>query len=129
MDPISDMFTQIRNALAVKKPLVSVPLSNFKQEIVQLLIDQGYLKGMSRAGHGVKKFLKIDLKYEADGEPAIREIKKISKQGQRIYLPKDKIKPVKSGLGHLIVSTSQGLMIDVEAKKKGLGGEIIGEIF
>lgn len=129
MDPISDMLTQIRNALAVKKPLISVPLSNFKYEIVQALINNGYLKGVSRAGRGVKKFLKIELKYNANGEPAISEIKKISKPGQRIYLTKSKIRPVKSGLGHLIISTSHGLMTDKEAKRKSLGGEVICEVF
>jgi len=129
MDPISDMLTQIRNALAVKKPLISVPFSNFKYEIAELLVNNGYLKSISRAGRGIKKFLKIELKYDDSGDAAIREIRKVSKPSQRIYLTKDKIKPIKSGLGHLIISTPKGLMIDSEAKKKGLGGEVICEIF
>jgi len=76
-----------------------------------------------------KKYLKIELKYNEDGGPVIKQIKKTSKPGQRIYASKHEIKPVKSGLGCLIISTSQGLMSNKEAKKKGLGGEIICELF
>lgn len=129
MDPIADLLSQIKNALAVKKPLISAPFSNFKEAIIQLLIKLGYLKSVSRVGRGPKKFLKVELRYDENGEPLIKEIKKISKPGQRIYFSKKEIKPVKSGFGHLIVSTPEGLMTDKEARKKGLGGEVIFEIF
>mgnify|MGYP003828669987 FL=1 len=129
MDPISSMITQIRNALAVKKPFISIPASNFKYDLASLLADLGYLRSVSRVGRGVKKYLKIELKYNNNGESVLRQIKKISKPGQRIYLPSHEIKSVKSGLGCLIVSTSSGLMTNKEAKKKGLGGEIICEVF
>ncbi len=129
MDTIADLLTQIRNALAVKKPLISVPHSNFKQNLAELLSRRGYLGKIEKTGRGVKKNIKIELNYDENGSPRIVEIKKISKPGQRIYSNTSGIKPVKSGLGHRIISTSSGLMFDFEARKKGLGGEVICEIF
>lgn len=129
MDPISSMITQIRNALAVKKPFISIPASNFKYELACALVDLGYLRSVNRVGRGIKKYLKIELKYDNNSESVLKQIKKISKPGQRIYLPKHKIKSVKSGLGCLIISTSSGLMTNKEARKKSLGGEIICEVF
>jgi small subunit ribosomal protein S8 len=129
MDPISSMIAQIKNALAVKKPFISIPASNFKYEVAYILVDLGYLRSVAKVGRGVKKYLKIELKYDSNGDSVLKQIKKISKPGQRIYLPKHKIKAVKSGLGCLVVSTSGGLMTNKEARKKGLGGEIICEVF
>jgi small subunit ribosomal protein S8 len=129
MDPISSMIAQIKNALAVKKSFISIPASNFKYEVAYILVDLGYLRSVAKVGRGVKKYLKIELKYDSNGDSVLKQIKKISKPGQRIYLPKHKIKAVKSGLGCLVVSTSGGLMTNKEARKKGLGGEIICEVF
>ncbi len=129
MDPISSMIAQIKNALAVKKPFISIPASNFKYDVASLLADLGYLRSVNRVGRGMKKYLKIELKYDSNGDSVLKQIKKISKPGQRIYLPKHKIKAVKSGLGCLIISTSSGLMTNKEARKKSLGGEIICEVF
>lgn len=129
MDPISSMIAQIKNALAVKKPFISISASNFKYEVAYILVDLGYLRSVAKVGRGIKKYLKIELKYDSNGDSVLKQIKKVSKPGQRIYLPKHKIKSVKSGLGCLIISTSGGLMTNKEARKKGLGGEIICEVF
>ena len=129
MDLISSMLTEIRNALAVKKPFISINASNFKYEVANTLVGLGYLRSVNKVGRGVKKYLKIELKYDNNGDPIIKQIKKISKPGQRIYSSKYKLKSVKSGMGYAIISTSQGLMSNKEAKKKGLGGEVICEVF
>lgn len=129
MDPISDMLTQIRNGLAAQKPLISVPASNIKYEVARILVENKYLKSVNKVGRGAKKFLKIELKYGESGVPAITELKRISKLGQRIYSGSKDIKPFKSGQGHYVISTSSGVMIDFEARKKGLGGEVICRVF
>ncbi len=129
MDSISLMLTQIRNALAVKKPFISITASNFKYEVANTLVSLGYLRSVNKVGRGVKKYLKIELKYDSNGDPVIKQLKKISKPGQRIYSSKYEIKPVKSGMGHAIISTSHGLMSNKEARKKSLGGEVICEVF
>lgn len=123
------MITQIRNGLAAKKPLISVTASNLKYNVANLLVENGYLKSINKVGRGPKKFLKIELKYDEFGNSIITEIKRISKPGQRIYSPSDKFKSVKSGAGRLLISTSQGLMFDFEAKQKSLGGEVICRVF
>lgn len=128
-DPIADMLTQIRNALAVKKPLISIPHSNFKHNLAELLSKGGYVGSVVKVGKSPIKYLKIELKYDENSKPVVEELKKVSKPGQRIYLPKSKIKSVKSGMGRLVVSTSKGLMFDSDARKEGLGGEIICEVF
>lgn len=129
MDPISDMLTQIRNGLAAQKPLISVGASNIKYEIARLLVENKYLKSVNKVGRGAKKFLKIELRYDEHGIPAITEIQKVSKLGQRIYSHSRDIKAFKSGQGHYIISTSNGVMFDLEARKKGLGGEVICRVF
>lgn len=98
-------------------------------EIARILLENGYLENVKIFSRGPKKFLKIELKYDEKGRPVIQELKKISKPGCRIYIKNKDIKPIKSGLGFLIISTPQGLMTSLEAKKKGLGGEVICEVF
>jgi small subunit ribosomal protein S8 len=128
IDPISDMLNRIRNAQAVFQPTVSVPLSKIKLEICQILAKEGFIEAFEKKGRKNKKFIQITLKY--DGKiPAISGLKRISKPGQRIYLPHKKIKRVKGGYGIAIISTSKGLMTDKEARKQKLGGEVICEIW
>ncbi len=128
MDPISDMLTSIRNAMAVGHPTVNIPFSNLKYEIAKILEKEGFVKKAEKKGRRVKKNIEITLKY--DGKvPAISDLKRISKSGQRIYLPYKKIKRVKEGLGIAIISTSKGLMTDKEARKQKLGGEVICEVW
>lgn len=127
-DPISDMLCAIRNAQAVKHPTVSIPFSNLKYEIAKILEKNGLVEKIVKIGRKTKRFIEITLKYE-ENLPVISGLKRISKPGQRIYLPAKKIKKVKGGYGIAIISTSKGLMTDKEAKKQKLGGEIICEIW
>ncbi len=127
-DPIADMLTRIRNAQAVSKPEVSVPFSKIKYQILKILEKENFVEKIEKKGRGIKKKIRIVLKYDHK-LPVISGLKRISKPGQRIYLPAKKIKSVRGGFGIAIVSTSQGLMTDKEARKKKLGGEIICEIW
>lgn len=128
MDPIADILTIMRNALSVRKEKVSIPFSKLKFQIAKILQENGFIAAVERKGRKVKKVIEITLKYD-DGEPAISGLKRISKPGQRIYLPAKKIKKVKGGFGIAIISTSRGLMTDKEARKRKLGGEVICEIW
>ncbi len=128
MDPIADMLTSIRNAQAVLQKTVNVPFSRLKFGIAKILEREGFIEKAERRGRGVKKVIEIRLKYE-DKKPAISGIRRISKQGQRIYLAANEIHPVRSGYGILIISTSKGLMTDKEARKLKIGGEAICEVW
>jgi len=127
-DPVSDMLTIIRNAQAVHRSTVDIPFSKLKYEIAKTLEKEKFITGVEKKGRKIKKIIEITLKY-IDKIPAISGLKKISKPGQRIYLPARKIKRVKGGYGIAIISTSKGLMIDKEARKEKLGGEVICEVW
>lgn len=134
-DPIAQMLTSIRNALAVKKEVVVVPFSKIKFEIAKILEREKFIERVEKKKRKIKKgkakpkpVLEIFLKYEKE-MPAISGIRRISKPGQRIYLPYREIKKVKGGYGISIISTSKGLMTDKEAKRKKIGGEIICEVW
>ena len=124
-DPISDMLTRIRNAGSAGHKMVTIPLSDLKFEIAKILKIEGYLEDFKKSGKGSQKVLEINLKYPA----AISEIKRVSRPGQRFYVKADKIKQFKSGYGVSIISTPKGLMTNKEAKKSGLGGEVLLEIW
>ena len=128
MDPISNMFTKIRNAIAVKKETVEIPFSYIKYEIAKILKENGFVKEVDKRGRGTKKVIKVVLNYKEE-EPAISGIKRISRPGQRIYKGTREIRPVKSGYGLAIISTPKGLMTDKQAKKAKVGGEIICEVW
>ena len=125
VDPISDMLTRIRNAQKAEHKSVIMPLSKIKLEIAKILKKEGYIEELKKSDKKEKKLLEIDLKYPV----AINEIKRISKPGQRVYIKADKIKPVKNGYGISIISTPKGLMTGKEAKKAGLGGEALLDIW
>ncbi len=127
-DSISNMLTSIRNAQAVLHPTVEIPFSNLKYEIAKILQKQGFVGQIEKKGKKTKIFIEITLKY-VDKVPLISGLKRISKPGQRIYISAQKIKKIKAGYGMSIISTSQGLMTDKEAKKNKLGGEVICEIW
>ena len=124
-DPIADLLTRIRNANAVKHEVVEVPSSNVKKAIANILLQEGYIKELEEYNDGVVPMLWISLKYGADKERVITGIKRISKPGLRVYCKKDEIPKVLSGLGIAIISTSTGLLVDREARKAGLGGEVL----
>ncbi|MFA6410540.1 MAG: 30S ribosomal protein S8 [Candidatus Buchananbacteria bacterium] len=129
-DPIADMLTRVRNALAVRKPEVVLPFSKIKMAIAEILKQHGYVKQVEKIENPGTKFneIRIVLKYNGK-EPAIENLKRISKPGRRVYVSKDKLPVVLNSLGIAIVSTPQGLMTNKEAKKKNLGGELICEIY
>lgn len=128
MDAIADMLTSIRNAQAVHKEIVRVPFSKIKLEIAKVLEREGFTNKTERKGRKTKKLIEITLKYEGK-EPAISGLKKVSKPGQRIYIGAQEIRPVRSGYGISIVSTSKGLMSGKEARRQNLGGEIMCKIW
>jgi len=128
MDPVSNMLTSIRNALAVKHSAVSIPFSNLKYEIAKILEKNGFVAKVEKKGKKIKKLLEITLKYDKEA-PAISGLKRISKLSQRVYKGAKEMKPVKGGYGIAIISTSKGLMTDKETRKKKLGGEVIAEIW
>jgi small subunit ribosomal protein S8 len=135
-DPIADMLTRIRNALAVGKDEVVLPMSKIKFNIAKLLEREGWIvkaeviKGGLQTKRGSRfDQLRIVLKYDKAGKPAIRALKRVSKPGLRVYVTKDKIPYVLQGYGIAIISTSQGLLTNKEAKKRGIGGEVLCEIW
>lgn len=123
-DPIADMLTRIRNALAAGKTDVSMPQSKQKQAIAQLLKDEGYIADFASTEQDGKPTLTVTLKYY-EGKPVIEKIKRVSRPGLRIYKGKDQLPNVMGGLGIAIVSTSVGLMTDRAARKAGHGGEVL----
>ena len=127
-DPIADMLTRIRNVLMVGKPEVVVPYSKIKEQIANVLHREGYILSFRVDGNDYKKNIVMQLKY-VDGKPAISSLKRVSKSGRRVYAGKEDIPVVLDGLGITIISTSQGLMTGYESYKKGVGGEVLCEIY
>lgn len=128
VDPISDVLTRIRNAQTVLRKTVVFPFSKFKFNLVKIFEKEGLIDKVTIQGKKIKKTINIELKYNKN-EPVLSGIKRISKQGKRIYIKKNELRPIRQGYGFTIISTSQGLMTNKEAKKKGLGGEVICEIY
>ncbi len=127
-DPISDMLTRIRNAALAKKAEAVLPYSKFKKALADVLVREGFIGGVKELV-GEHKMMEVKLKYSEGGDSVISGIKRISKPGQRIYLPCEKIPRTNSGLGITVISTSQGLITDKEARKQKVGGEIICQVW
>lgn len=127
-DPITDMLNRIKNAQAVDHKTVEVPYSKIKFEIAKLLKKEGLIDGMEKYGRTIQKTIKIELKHE-NRNPAIAGARRLSKPGQRLYYAHSDIPHVRYGKGIVIVSTSQGLMTDREARRKKIGGELLFEIW
>lgn len=127
-DPIADMLTRIRNALQQKHESVSMPASKEKQVIAKILKDEGFITDYSVEGD-VKKTLTITLKYAEDNKRVISGLRRISKPGLRVYAKVDNLPRVLNGLGIAIISTSNGMMTDRDAKKNHLGGEVIAYVW
>lgn len=126
-DPISDMLTRIRNALAAKKPEVLIPFSKIKMTMAEILVKSGYILKAEKEENDWGQ-INIELKYIND-KPAIESLKRISTPGRRLYVAKDQLPKVRNDLGIAIISTSQGLMTNKEARKKKVGGEVLCEIY
>ena len=128
-DPIGDMFSRIRNGQMRSLNSIEIPSSNFRRSILEILKNEGYIKDFYiEKSENNKINLKINLKYY-EGIPVIKEIKRISKQGRRVYSRATSIHKVMNGLGLAILSTPKGVMTDTEARKNNIGGEIICRIF
>ena len=128
-DPLGDMLTRIRNAQMRRRPKVSTPASNLRQRVLDVLVDEGYVRGYTKVEHknGLKEF-EIELKYN-NGQPAIREITRVSTPGRRVYKPVRDLRTVANGLGVAILSTPKGVMPDWRAREENVGGEVLCNIF
>ena len=129
MDPIGDMFTRIRNSQMRLLPKVEMPSSNFRLKILEILKNEGFISSYHiEKKENNKVSLIVDLKYY-EGTPVIREIKRVSKPGRRVYSRASSIPRIQNGLGLAIISTNKGIMSDIEARKNNIGGEIICRVF
>tara|TARA_Y100000816_G_scaffold51294_1_gene32800 strand:- start:210 stop:608 length:399 start_codon:yes stop_codon:yes gene_type:complete len=129
MDPIGDMFTRIRNGQMRSLTKVEIPSSNFRLKILEVLKNEGYiLNYFLEKKDNNKKTLTVDLKYN-EGIPVIKEIKRVSKPGRRVYSSALSIPRIQNGLGLAIISTPKGVMSDMDARKNNIGGEIICKVF
>ncbi len=128
-DTIADMLTRVRNALIAKHDSVDIPASTMKKAIAQILVDEGYIKSFDVIANGEKKTIRIQLKYGPNKQRVIVGIKRISRPGLRVYARKDEMPKVLGGLGIAIVSTSRGVMTDREARKQGVGGEVLAYVW
>ena len=128
-DPLGDMLTRIRNAQMRSRPKVSTPASKLRERVLEGLKDEGYIRGYSRIDYtGGKSEIEIELKY-FDGQPVIREIKRVSTPGRRVYSSVRELPTIANGLGVAILSTPKGVMSDSRARLENVGGEVLCSIF
>jgi small subunit ribosomal protein S8 len=128
-DPIADMLTRVRNAIIARHPKVDVPASKLKAEIARILKEEGYIANYKVAEEGVKKVIKIYLKYGPNNSPVITRIERISRPGCRVYVGQSDIPRVQGGLGINILTTPRGVMTGRHAHKEGVGGEVLCRIW
>ena len=128
-DPIADMLNRIRNAVAVGHAHVDVPSSKFKKSLARILVREGYLGSVADVDVDGHPHLRIALKYGPRRTPVILSLKRVSKPGRRAYAKSKHVPVVRGGLGLAVVSTSQGLMADREARRAGIGGEVVCEVW
>lgn len=128
-DPIGDMLTRIRNAQLRRRPKVTTPASTLRGRVLDVLAEEGYIRGYARfEPKGETPVFEIELKYY-NGQPAIKEITRVSKPGRRVYSPVKDIPTVANGLGVAILSTPKGVMSDARAREENVGGEVICNVF
>ena len=125
-DTIADLLTRIRNAVSAKHDSVDIPASNMKKAIVQILVDEGYVKNYTVVEDGI---IKVNLKYGEGKTPVIKGLRRVSKPGLRIYSSAEELPKVMKGLGVAIISTSKGVMTDRQARKENVGGEVLAFIW
>ena len=129
-DPIADMLTRIRNANNAKHDTVDVPASNMKKAIVQILLDEGYIKNFQIVNDGTQGVIRVTLKYLQPGkEKVLTGLRRVSKPGLRVYAGADELPQVLRGLGIAIVSTSKGVMTDKKAREAHVGGEVLAFVW
>lgn len=129
-DSIADLLTRVRNASSAGHRTAVVPASKQKERILSVLMDEGYIESFEQGeDEDGKPVLEVRLRYQQSGTPVVRELRRMSRPGRRWYVKKDEIPRYKSGLGVIVVSTSHGVMSDREARKLGVGGELICSVF
>ena len=129
-DPIADMLTRIRNANSSKHKTVDIPSSNMKRSIADILLKEGYIQTVEEIeSENSQGIIRITLKYDEKGARVIDGLKRISKPGLRVYASKDELPKVLNGLGIALISTSKGIKTDKEARKEGLGGEVLAYVW
>ena len=128
-DPIADMLTRIRNALTAKHETVSIPASKEKASILNILIEEGYIKEVKAVEEGTRKNIIVTLKYDDNGDSVIQGLRRISKPGLRVYAEKDKLPKVINGLGIAIISTNKGILTDKQARLSNVGGEVLAFVW
>ena len=128
-DPVSDMLTRIRNACMVRKPTLAMPSSNLKVEIARVLKDEGYILGYKVTKDNKQGILKLTLKYDENKTSVVAGLKRVSKPGCRVYVKGDRVEKVLNGYGISIISTSKGLIVDREARKGKIGGEVLCSVW
>ncbi|MDD5732118.1 MAG: 30S ribosomal protein S8 [Patescibacteria group bacterium] len=129
MDPISNMLTQIRNSFLVGQPSCLVRYSKIKEEVLKILKEGGYIRDYKIEEKNSKKNIRVLLSYDKENKSVIHSLKRISKPGRRIYKTAEKLNYVLGGMGMLVLSTSRGMMSDRSARKEGVGGEVICEVW
>lgn len=128
-DPIADMLTRIRNALAARQPKVDVPSSRVKSEIARILREEGYILNFKQVEDGIRRNIRLYLKYTTGNVPVISRIERVSSPGCRIYVGSKEVPKVLGGLGINILTTSRGVMTGSEARKTGVGGEVLCQLW
>lgn len=128
-DPIADMLTRIRNAIAANHQRVDIPGSKLKLEVAKVLKEEGYINNFSRKGEGLKYVIRIFLRYDANGTSSISHLSRVSKPGRRVYVGSKDVPRVLGGYGINIVSTSKGLMSGKRARRENVGGEILANVY
>ena len=128
-DPIADFLTRIRNAIIARKAQTQAPASKIKAKIAEILQQEGYIAGFAVNETGPQGTITVNLRYDAQHRSAIEGVRRVSTPGQRTYVNRDSIPKVRSGLGVAILTTSKGIMTDREARKQGVGGEVICEVW
>ena len=128
-DPVSDYLTRIRNGQQAGRKYVDIPASRQKRAITQILLDKGYIRSYLDVDDGKQGLIRIRLKYDAQGEPVIRMMKRVSTPGLRRYTRANELPRVMNGLGIAILSTSRGMMTDKEARKAHIGGEVLAYLY
>ncbi|HEY0078590.1 MAG TPA: 30S ribosomal protein S8 [Pyrinomonadaceae bacterium] len=128
-DPIADMLSRMRNAIAAKHSRVDIPASKLKLEIARILKEEGYINNFVIKGEGVRKNIRIFLRYDARGTSSISHLSRVSRPGRRVYMGSQEIRPVLGGYGVSIISTSRGLMSGKRARRENVGGEVLAQIY
>ena len=128
-DPIADMLTRIRNANSARHTTVEIPASKVKLAIAQILLDEGYISSFEKVDDEKQGMIKVTLKYDEKGKRVISGLKRISKPGLRIYVSCEELPQVLNGLGIALVSTSKGIKTDRDARREGLGGEVLAYVW